>query len=51
MRALGGNGTAYGELSEGGIWMVLSEIERCEGERGDGEKGADPAEGDCDLSI
>jgi hypothetical protein len=33
------------------MWRVLSEIDRREGDSGEGEKGADPAEGDCDLSM
>jgi hypothetical protein len=51
MRALGGNGTAYGELIGEGMWRMLSEMDRREGESGEGEKGADPAEGDWDLSM
>lgn len=50
MRALGGNGTAWGELTGEEMWRMLSEMVRRDGDNGEGEKGADPAEGDCDLS-
>lgn len=51
IRALGGKGTACGEIIGGGRCSVLSDIERGEGDNGEGEKGIDPAEGDCDLSM
>ena len=50
IRALGGKGTACGEIT-GVRCSVLSDIERVEGDNGEGKKGADPAEGDCDLSM
>jgi hypothetical protein len=51
MRALRGKGTACGELIGEGMWRMLSEIDRREGDSREGEKEADPAEGDCDLSM
>ena len=42
---------ACGELTGAGICRLLSEMECWDGESGDGENGADPAEGDCERSI
>ncbi len=50
-RALGGKGTACGEQIEGLKRRLLSEIDRRDGDNGEGENEIEAADGDCDLSI